>query len=177
MSIKIDIGCGSRKREGFLGVDKINFEGVDHVCDLGVEQLPFQDDTVEEVYAAHFLEHLNSEQRVFLLNEVYRVLKKGCYMTIICPYWASGRAYGDPTHQWPPITDFWFYYLDKKWRADNAPHTDSQFWDKGFYCDFECSWGYILHGDLLVRNVEYQQFAATYYKEAIQDIQATITKK
>lgn len=177
MGLKIDIGCGPNKREGFLGVDRINFPNVDYVCDLGNERMPFGDDTVDEIHASHFIEHLTAEQRVFLVNEAHRVLRRGGFMTIICPYWASSRAYGDPTHQWPPVSDFWFLYLDKKWRDANAPHTDKQHWDKGFDCDFESSWGYNLHGDLLVRNSEFQQFAATFYKEAIQDIHATITKK
>lgn len=177
MGLKIDLGCGSKKREGFLGVDKIRFDGVDYVCDLGNERLPFADNTIEEAYASHFVEHLTATQRVFLVNEVHRVLIPKGFMTIICPYWGSSRAYGDPTHQWPPVSDFWFLYLDRKWRMENAPHTDQQHWDQGYACDFECTWGYNLHGDLLVRNNEFQQFAATFYKEAIQDIHATITKK
>lgn len=177
MNIKIDLGCGPNKKEGFIGVDKIKFDNVDYVCDLGNERLPFSDETVDEIHASHFLEHLTAEQRVFLINEAYRVLKKKAFMTIICPYWASGRAYGDPTHQWPPITDFWFFYLDKSWRDKNAPHTDKSNWEKGFDCDFDSTWGYILHPDIILRNVEFQQFAATFYKEAIQDIHATITKR
>lgn len=177
MAAKLDLGCGTRKQEGHLGIDKIAFPGVDFVCNLGVDRLPFENNVIDEIYCSHFLEHLTAEQRIYLINEAHRVLKQGGFMTIIVPHWASCRAYGDPTHQWPPIGEFWFYYLDRKWRAENAPHTDKSNWDRGYDCDFESSWGYSLNGELLMRNEEYRQFAVSYYKESIQDIQATIKKR
>lgn len=177
MTFKIDLGCGPNKKEGYIGIDKIDFKGVDFVCNLGIDRLPFENGVVDEIFCSHFLEHLTAEQRVHLINEAYRVMKPGACMTIIVPHWASCRSYGDPTHQWPPVSEFWFYYLDRKWRADNAPHTDKANWPNGFDCDFGSSWGYGLHGELMVRNEEFRQFATMYYKEAIQDIYATITKR
>ena len=177
MGIKLDIGCGPNKKPGHLGVDKFKFNNVDFVCDLGKEKLPCADSTVEEIHASHFLEHLNAEERVHLMNEAYRVLEPKGRVTIICPYWGSGRAYGDPTHQWPPISDFWFYYLDEKWRMENAPHTDKRHWEKGYSCNFEATWGYTLHGEIISRNMEFQQFATMFYKEAVQDICATLIKR
>ena len=175
--MKLDVGCGPNKKEGYYGIDKIKFPNVDIVCDVGKDKMPIADEVVEHIYTAHFIEHLDAEERINFMNEAYRVLKPGAKIEIIAPYWSSGRAYGDPTHKWPPITDFWFYYLDKKWRMSNAPHTDSEHWDKGYSCDFSASWGYNLHGELLTRNQEFQLFACTFYKESIQDIHATLTKK
>ena len=71
----------------------------------------------------------------------------------------------------------WFYYLSREWRAKNAPHTDKEHWPLGFDCDFEATWGYGLHASLLTRNVEFQQFALNFYREAAQDIHATLTKR
>src|SRR4029450_1928126 len=97
------------------------------------------DGSVEEAHASHFVEHLNATQRIHFVNELYRVLIPGAKCQIIVPSWSSCRAYGDLTHQWPPISEFWFYYLSKDWRAQNAPHND-------FYqCDFDVTWGYGLH--------------------------------
>jgi hypothetical protein len=87
------------------------------------------------------------------------------------PHWASCRAYGDLTHQWPPVSEFWFYYLGKDWRAANAPHND------GYTCDFDATWGYTLHQEIAARNQEYQIHAMNFFKEAAQDIVATLTKK
>lgn len=174
--VKIDLGCGKMKREGFIGVDSIAFEGVDVVANLN-EKWPFEDNSVDEAHASHVVEHFTAVERVHFINELYRVLKKGGYATIICPHWASCRAYGDPTHQWPPVSEFWFYYLSREWRSTQAPHTDKNVWDKGYDCDFEATWGYGIHPAVQLRNPEQQEYAVNFYKEAIQDIHATLTKK
>lgn len=184
--IKIDIGCGARKYKGpkgdetdWVGVDAIAFDGVDHVVDVTKERLPFKDASVSEVYTSHFIEHLTGIERVQFVNELYRVLVPGGKCTMIAPHWSSSRAYGDFTHQWPPIGEFWFYYLSRKWRLDdgNAPHCDIKHSQHGYTCDFECTWGYGMHPALVTRNTEYQQHALNFFKEAVQDIHATLTKK
>lgn len=169
--MKLDLGCGTRKKEGFIGVDSRQFDGVDVVCNLGVDPWPWQDDTVEEAHSSHMIEHLTAPQRIHFVNELHRVLKRGAKLTLAVPHWASCRAYGDLTHQWPPVSEFWFYYLNAEWRKVNAPHND------GYTCDFDATWGYSLHPSLNVRNVEYQQFALNAHKEAAQDIVATLTKR
>lgn len=168
--MKLDFGCGKNKREGFTGVDIIPFEGVDVVADLS-QKWPWEDNSVEEAHASHFVEHLDAKARIHFVNELYRVLKPGAKCTIIVPHWCASRAYGDLTHQWPPVTEFWFYYLSKVWRDANAPHND-------FYeCDFDATWGYNLHPALASRNQEYQMNAIAWSKEAAQDLIATLTKK
>lgn len=174
--LKLDIGCGPNKREGFQGVDSIAFPGVDHVCDLKATW-PFEDNSVSEAWSSHCLEHFTAMDRVHWMNELYRVLVPGGKCGIIVPHWASCRAYGDPTHQWPPVSEFFWYYLDRNWRKGNAPHTDAEHLVGGFNCDFEATWGYSMHPTWTVRNAEMQQFAMQNYKEAIQDMQATLTKR
>ena len=176
---KLDLGCGKNKREGFSGVDSIAFDGVDVVCDLTVAPWPFADGSVEEVHSSHFIEHLTAPQRIVFANELHRVLKKGGKATLIAPHWCSCRAYGDMTHQWPPVSEFWFYYLSRKWRVEdgNAPHDDIEYNKNGYSCDFDATWGYSLGQHLHTRNQEYQQFALGNYKESAQDIIATLTKR
>lgn len=169
--LRLDLGCGPHKRENFTGVDSIAFPGVDQVVDLTKTPWPWKDGSVVEAHASHFVEHLTAPQRIAFVNELYRILVPGGTCQIIVPHWASCRAYGDLTHQWPPVSEFWFYYLDTNWRAANAPH------NTGYRCDFLATWGYGMRPDLAVRNVEYQQFATANYKEAISDMIATITKR
>lgn len=176
--MKLDFGCGPNKQAGFEGVDQYPFDGkVDHVMDIRVTPWKWADSSVEEIYASHFLEHLTALERVAFLNECYRVLQPEGKMTIITPHWCSNRAYGDPTHQWPPVSEMFFYYLSRKWRETQAPHTDKKHWPQGYDCDFEAVWGYSMHPTLGVRNQEYQQFAMGNYKEACMDTHATLTKK
>jgi hypothetical protein len=76
-----------------------------------------------------------------------------------------------------PFSEMGFYYLDVAWRKAQAPHTDSEFFDTGYSCDFACTWGYNLRADLNTRNQEFQQFAMSNYKEVINDIVAACIKK
>lgn len=173
---RLDIGCGSKKREGFHGVDQYPMEGVDTVLKIGAAKWPFADDSIEEVVSSHFLEHLTAQERVHFYNELYRVMKKGAKATIITPHWASNRAYGDPTHQWPPVAEMSFFYLKKEWRDSQAPHTDFKWNKQGFKCNFEAIYGYSFTPELGARPQEYVQYALANYKEAAQDLHATLTK-
>lgn len=169
--LKLDFGAGMHKRDGFLGIDKTAFIGVDQVVDLTVLPWPWADESVEEAHASHFVEHLTADQRINFVNELYRVLIPGGKATIITPHWASCRAYGDLTHQWPPVSEFWFFYLSEAWRAQNAPHND-------FYkCNFSITSAFSFGPELSVRNQEYQTFALRNYKEAALDTMATFVKE
>jgi SAM-dependent methyltransferase len=171
--IRIDIGCGPNKKPGFIGCDQTAFPNVDVVADLN-KTWPWKDSTVDEAHSSHCLEHFDSIERVHFLNELWRVLKPGAKATIITPHWASCRSYGDPTHKWPPMSEFLWFYLKKDWRMANAPHTDAQHLSWGYKVNFEVTWGYSLNPEVAVRNQEYQQYAMTFLKEAAQDMIATL---
>jgi len=167
--LKIDLGCGPNKREGFLGVDAMQFDGkVDLVFDLR-KKWPWKNDSVDELNASHFLEHLTWPERIHFFNEAFRVMKKGAKGTIIIPHWCSSRYYGDPTHQ-APMSEFGFYYVKEEWRKANAPHT-------GYKCDFDATWGYSIHPGLQGRNQEFVQDKLSWAKEAAQDLMVTITRR
>ena len=166
--MKIDVGCGKNCKEGFEGIDSIDF-GQKYIGNAVEVLKGFDADSVEEVHCSHFIEHLTWPERVDFLNELYRVMVVGAKCTMILPHWNSCRYYGDPTHK-EPMSEFAFYYLSKDWRAQNAPHVS-------YTCDFEAVWGYSMHPAVVTRNQEYQQFAMANYKEAIQDVHATLTKR
>ena len=193
--LQLDFGCGKNKKAGFKGVDIRPFEGVDVVLDIANAHWPWADGSVDEANASHFIEHLTWPQRVHFFNELGRVMKKGAKATIIWPHWCSDRYWGDPTHQ-APMSPFGLYYLNRDWRAGskewheskgtkgtgpNAPHCDydsntEHFWHE-YTCDFDCVISYSMAGWLNGRNQEFIQFAMAAYKEAAQDIMATIVKK
>jgi Methyltransferase domain len=180
-TLKLDLGCGGNKiAPEYVGADKYKMKGVDVVCDLGKEKWPWKDNTVDEAHCSHFIEHLTNFngkwERTHFFNELYRVMKKGGKATLIFPHWCSNRYYGDPTHA-EPFSEMGFYYLSKEWRATQAPHTDKKWNKNGYNCDWECTWGYNMRPDITTRNQEFQQSAMANYKEAIQDIVATMIKK
>lgn len=173
--LKLDLGCGKNPREGFEGVDIIDF-GQKWKVDLR-KKWPWADGSVAEAHMSHTLEHFTGQERVHLMNELYRVLALGGKCQVICPDWSSQRAYGDPTHQWPPVSAFWSYYLSKEWRATEAPHTDVKYNPAGYSCDFIAMGGYSLHPLIVPWNDERREYAQQWYKDACPDISLFLEKK
>ena len=89
--LKIDIGCGAAKREGFIGLDYAALPGVDHVLDLTRDPFPFPDASVSHVYSAHFFEHIGAPNHV--LSEIGRVCRDGATIEIVTPYAFSSDAF------------------------------------------------------------------------------------
>ncbi len=73
--IKIDIGCGGNKRKGFIGVDLDEKTNPDIVA--SALNLPFDNNSVDEVFSAHLVEHFDPQEAQQFFDEIYRVLKKG----------------------------------------------------------------------------------------------------
>jgi SAM-dependent methyltransferase len=171
--LRLDIGCGARRTDGHVGIDICECPGVDHVMDVRQTPWPIDDGAVESIHTSHFFEHLSGPERVPFMEECYRVLKDGGQMVVVCPHWNSMRAYGDPSHQWPPICEWTFLYFNKGWRETNLL-------THGMYdmkCDFDFSYGYALDQDLTVKNNDYQQMAIKHYNNAVMDIHLTLTKR
>jgi SAM-dependent methyltransferase len=89
--VKLDVGCADRKEKAHIGFD-IDEWGQEIRWDLR-EGIPLPDESVEDVYASHLLEHLtNSEAQEFLL-EVKRILIIGGTLTTRQPHQRHPTAY------------------------------------------------------------------------------------
>lgn len=196
--MKLDLGCGQNKREGFFGVDIVKTDATDVVWDL--RRTPWQigelvevaiiaaggggrwygppdgrckleDDSVDEVFSSHFFEHLSGPERMPFMNELWRVMKVGAKATIITPFYSSSRAVQDPTHAWPPVCEASYLYFNKKWRDDNKlSHYP-------LVCDFDWTCGYGIDGEVQLRSEEYQRFALKHYINSVLDLQVVLTKR
>jgi len=90
--IRLDIGGGTNPKSRFVNVDKIPSADI-HVDfeSLGNgSRIPFPDDTVDEVYSSHCLEHVREYRG--LLREIVRVCKCGARVELRVPHWASSMA-------------------------------------------------------------------------------------
>lgn len=169
--MKLDLGCGGNKQPGYVGADILPFDGkVDVVFDLRTTPWPWKDGEVEEVFSSHFVEHLTGQERIGFFNELGRVMKTGAKALLITPNWAHACAYGDPTHQWPPMSSWYPLYLQKAWRDVNAPHV-------GYTCDFDWMVGGSFDQALDIRNSEYQLFAMQNYINGMRDLHVILTKR
>lgn len=170
--MKLNLGCGWTRREGFLGADIRQYDGdtVDVLMDIR-QGWPWRAESVDEVFSSHLLEHLYPSERIHFFNELGRILRPGAKAMIVTPHWSSCRAYGDPTHQWPPVSEYTYMYLDKRLRESRWKHLT------GFDCDFSTEFGYYLREDLTGQPEEELVFASRNYRDTIQDLIATLTKR
>lgn len=171
--LKLDLGCGDNKKEGFTGVDKFKTGSTDIVHDLFVYPWPFDDGSVSEIHSSHFFEHIAGHDRPRFMEEVYRVLETGGKATFITPYYKSPRATQDFTHMWPPISEESYLYFNKNWREQNKL-------THGYYdikCDFDFTFGYAIDPNWQLRSEESKVFALRHYWNTISDLYVTLIKR
>ncbi len=171
--LKLDLGCGENCIEGFTGVD-LYAPSAKIKADLFKLPWPWKDGSVDELHASHFIEHIPQNLRWPFFEECYRVLKLDGVMRIIVPNWKSERAYGDMTHQWPPVTAMFFYYLHKGWREQNKL-------TYGAY-DIKTNFDHqagptAMNPEFAQRAQDVQMFSASHYTESYGDMWVTITKR
>ncbi len=96
---KLNLGCGTDIKEGYLNVDYIDGIGVDQVADLNVFPWPWPDNTFEEINMMDIFEHL--ENPIGSLQEIYRISQNGALIKIKSPHFSSCDAWNDLTHKHP----------------------------------------------------------------------------
>lgn len=93
---KLNLGCGTDIRPGFVNLDSADLPGVDVVHDLRELPLPFADGEFDEVVCQDVLEHLEYAP---LLGEIHRVLRPEGRVHVRSPHFTSRAVYLDPTHR------------------------------------------------------------------------------
>ena len=94
---KLNLGCGSDYKEGYINVDYKEHKGKrkpDMIWDLNKFPYPFKDNSVDKVYFSHTIEHLEEHKKP--MEEVHRILKKGGKLVLIYPWWncTNNFSYG-----------------------------------------------------------------------------------
>jgi predicted SAM-dependent methyltransferase len=117
--MKIDLGCGRKKKGGWYGIDCQQFDGVDLVCDCN-EIIPLGDNVASEINACDFLEHINNDKRIHIMTEIWRLLKPNGLFYSFTPSTDGRGAFQDPTHYsfWNE-NSFWYYCHDNSRRLYN----------------------------------------------------------
>ena len=101
--LKLELGGGDNpsKTKLWVNVDIRPLPEVDVVCD--VTKLPYKDDEVDEIFAAHLIEHFGRFEFDAVLDEWVRVLKHGGKMELHCPDMeelCKQYTNGDITTEW-----------------------------------------------------------------------------
>jgi len=86
--VKIHLGCGNKYIPGFIHVDLLDYPHIDY--QTSVDNLFFADDnSVDLIYTSHVLEHFGRHEFRNVLEECYRVLKKGGTLRVSVPDFES----------------------------------------------------------------------------------------
>ena len=96
----LNIGCGRFTINGTIGVDKWTTSTIkpDVMCDLDVYPWPFEDNSVDGIFAFHIFEHLTDWWTAF--KECARILKIGGFLEVRVPdnSCTDALAYRDHKH-------------------------------------------------------------------------------
>ena len=82
--LRLHVGSGTARLEGWINLDYQDLPGVDVVCDV-TQGLGFPGGSAEAVFAEHFLEHLGVADAVNFLEESHRVLVPGGWARLSTP--------------------------------------------------------------------------------------------
>lgn len=91
-----DLGCGSKKMPGSVGIDIHPYPGVDIVLDLNKTPWPISNGEFDKVIASHVIEHV--QDMVPFMREIHRILKPGGTVVVYTPHFSSVNSWTDPTH-------------------------------------------------------------------------------
>lgn len=94
----LDLGCGTTKVAGAVGMDNVALPGVDIVHDMLVFPYPFDDQSADEIYLNNVIEHFTLTEGQSIFREAYRVLRSDNVLHVRVPHVFTVAAWADPTH-------------------------------------------------------------------------------
>jgi predicted SAM-dependent methyltransferase len=81
--MKLNLGCGKRNfGKDWIHIDGSNYE---HIHSHDIENLPFEENTVDIIYASHVFEYFDREECVNVLQKWKNVLKPGGILRLAVP--------------------------------------------------------------------------------------------
>jgi hypothetical protein len=126
--MRLNLGCGDTRIEGYLNVDKEAGCDPDQIQDLEAFPWVFEDDSVDQIVMNHVLEHLGATSEIYLsiIKELYRICKAGATIDIKVPHPRHDDFVTDPTHVRPILPGQFHMYSKKnnrEWREAGFANT------------------------------------------------------
>jgi len=119
----LNLGAGNSHVFGTIALDLPQWNA-EH------EPIPYKKESVDGIYAFHFLEHLRGEHVIEVLRECERVLKPGGVMTIVVPHRLGAMAFQDIDHK--------SYFTEETWKTlfDNPHYNKNREYEWKFQVNF-----------------------------------------
>jgi predicted SAM-dependent methyltransferase len=178
--LKIDLGCGASKKEGFFGIDIEQHEGVD--CIMNLQQYPWdiESNSADEVHCSHYIEHIKHENPSILLKQVldksetFEDFKKNIntpeylqpgddFVKFMNEVYRILKPGGKLTLIAPYYSSFRAFGdpTHTRYIGDHTMHYFNKSWRKavkvehaGFNCDFDIKFSFSIADDMCLRSEE-----------------------
>ena len=122
---KLNLGCGTDVKKGWINLDSSALPGVDVVHDIGTLPLPFSDGQFDEILCRDILEHLDYAP---VLRDLWRITASGGSLTIRVPHFTSKHNFIDPTHKKLfSVNTFDFFVKNSVLKKERAYYFDFAF--------------------------------------------------
>jgi SAM-dependent methyltransferase len=95
--IKINLGCGTDYKKGWINVDFNKEVNADVYADFK-KRLPFPSNYADYILIDNVLEHVERNRLFPFLEELHRICKKGAILEIFVPHYSGMYAFKHPTH-------------------------------------------------------------------------------
>ena len=93
----LDVGCGTNKTAGAIGLDNNPRTGADVIHDLGLLPYPFPDNEFDLVVSNHVVEHVPDVMA--FVSELHRITRPGGHIRLLTPHYTNPDWANDPTHR------------------------------------------------------------------------------
>ena len=138
--MKLELGGGATPTEGYVNLDPIHGEGAFR-RQAQDGPLPLADGSVEAARCEHLMEHIPAgTERIFVMNEVHRVLVPGGLFEVIVPLFPGWGSIADPTH-----VSFWveqsFWYFTGRWSSALLETYGIRLWEMASWATHQREWG------------------------------------
>jgi len=122
--IALNLGCGNDYRISTEDITWINVDNGNAKVDkkLNIEEFPynFNDNFVDKIDIIQVLEHINRDNFILVIRELYRISKNSCEWNIVVPHGLSDNFVTDPTHKMPFSTRTFDYFIDDTQLRENG---------------------------------------------------------
>jgi predicted SAM-dependent methyltransferase len=100
--MKLHLGCGTKRIDGYHNIDIRYLPGVDEVNNVKFLR-NYKLNTVDEIYASHVLEHFGRWEYKHVLKRWFDILKPGGALRIAVPDFESITEYYNETKDLNPL--------------------------------------------------------------------------
>ncbi|MBI5094222.1 MAG: hypothetical protein HZB26_17510 [Candidatus Hydrogenedentes bacterium] len=120
--MRLNLGCGRDYRSGWINVDSNPEVLTDVRADLS-RDLPFVENSVDEIYLDNVIEHIPRERLFVFLEELYRICHAGARIRIYAPHYSGMHAFKHLGHyQYFGVGSFDIFKPDAPFNGERYSH-------------------------------------------------------